>query len=55
MEIGNADVVKLGARAINGGLLCALSAFLLQKTRDMPSRVNREVSKSFDINNWHIY
>jgi hypothetical protein len=33
------------------GLLCALSAFLLHKTRDTPSRVNREVSKSFDMNN----
>ncbi len=29
-------------------MLCALSAFLLHKTRDTPSRVNREVSKSFD-------
>jgi hypothetical protein len=36
-------------------LLSALSAFLLDKTRDTPSRVNREVSKFFDMNNWHIY
>jgi hypothetical protein len=52
--IGNADVVKLRGRAIKQGLLSALSAFLLHKTRDTPSRVNREVSKSFDMNNWHI-
>jgi hypothetical protein len=49
LGIGNADVVKLRGRA------SALSAFLLHKTRDTPSRVNREVSKSFDMNNWHIY
>jgi hypothetical protein len=55
LGIGNADVVKLGARAIKQGVLCALSAFLLHKTRDTPSRVNRKVSKSFDMNNWHIY
>jgi hypothetical protein len=56
LEIGNADVENLGARGHKtGGLLCSLSAFLLHKTRDTPSRVNREVSKSFDMNNWHIY
>jgi hypothetical protein len=46
LEIGNADVVKLGERAIKQGLLIALSAFLLHKTRDTPNRVNREVSNS---------
>jgi hypothetical protein len=46
LEIGNADVVELGERAIKQGLLSALSAFLLHKTRDTPNRVNREVSKS---------
>jgi hypothetical protein len=30
-----------------------ISLSLLHKTRDLPSRVNRKVSKSFDINNWH--
>jgi hypothetical protein len=35
-------------------LLCALSAFLLHKTSNTPSRVNREVSKSFDMNNWNL-
>jgi hypothetical protein len=55
LEIRNADVVNLGARGHKtGGLLCSLSAFLLHKTRDTPSRVNREVSKSFDMNNWHL-
>ncbi len=47
--------MKLRARAIKQGLLSVLSAFLLHKTRDTPSRVNTEVSKSFDMNNWHIY
>jgi hypothetical protein len=55
LGIGNADVVKLRGRAIKQGLLSVLSAFLLHKTRDTLSRVNREVSKSFDMNNWHIY
>jgi hypothetical protein len=55
LGIGNADVVKLRGRAIKQGLLSALSAFLLHKTRDTPSRVNREVSKSLDRNSWHIY
>jgi hypothetical protein len=55
LEIGNADVVNLGARGHKtGGLLCSLLAFLLHKTRDTPSRVNREVSKSFDMDNWHL-
>jgi len=36
------------------GLLSVLSAFLLHKTRDTPSMVNREVSKSFDMDNWHL-
>jgi hypothetical protein len=31
-----------------------ISLSLLHKTRDGPSRVNREVSKSFDMNNWHL-
>jgi hypothetical protein len=55
LGIGNADVGKLRGRAIKQGLLSVLSAFLLHKTRDMPTRVNREVSKSFDMNDWHIY
>jgi hypothetical protein len=46
LEIGNADVVKLRGRAIKQGLLSALSAFLLHKTRDTPNRVNREASNS---------
>jgi hypothetical protein len=46
LEIGNSDVVKLGGRIIKQGLLSALSAFLLHKTRDTPNRVNREVSIS---------
>jgi hypothetical protein len=46
LVIGNADVVKLTRRAIKQGLLNALSAFLLHKTRDTPSRVNSEVSNS---------
>jgi hypothetical protein len=55
LEIGNADVVNLGARGHKtGGCYARYQPFLLHKTRDMPSRVNREVSKSFDMNNWHI-
>jgi hypothetical protein len=46
LGIGNADVVKLRGRAIKQGLLSALSAFFLHKTRDTPSRVSREVSNS---------
>jgi hypothetical protein len=46
LEIGNSDVVKSGGRVIKQGLLSALSAFLLHKTRDTPIRVNREVSVS---------
>jgi hypothetical protein len=46
LEIENSDVVKLRGRVIKQGLQRALSAFLLHKTRDMPSRVNREVSNS---------
>jgi hypothetical protein len=34
--------------------MLVISLSLLHKTRDTPSRVNREVSKSFDINNWHL-
>ena len=34
--------------------MLVISLSLLHKTRDMPSRVNREVSKSFDTNNWHL-
>jgi hypothetical protein len=45
LEIGNSDVVKLGGRVIKQGLLSALSAFLLHKTRDTPNRVNREVNR----------
>jgi hypothetical protein len=37
---------KVRGRVIKQGLLSALSAFLLHKTRDTPSRVNREVSIS---------
>jgi hypothetical protein len=44
LVIGNADVVKLLGRAIKQGLLSALSAFLLHKSKDTPSRVNRGVS-----------
>jgi hypothetical protein len=34
--------------------MLVMSLSLLHKTRDTPSRVNREVSKSFDVNNWHL-
>jgi hypothetical protein len=34
--------------------MLVISLSLLHKTRETPSRVNREVSKSFDINNWHL-
>jgi hypothetical protein len=34
--------------------MLVISLSLLHKTRDMPSRVNREVPKSFDMNNWHL-
>jgi hypothetical protein len=34
--------------------MLVISLSLLHKTRDTPSRVNREVSKSFDMNNWHL-
>jgi hypothetical protein len=54
LEIENSDVVK-SRESKKKGLLSALSAFLLHKTRDTPSRVNREVSKSFDMNSWHTY
>jgi hypothetical protein len=33
--------------------MLVISLSLLHKTRDTPSRDNREVSKYFDINNWH--
>jgi hypothetical protein len=33
-------------------LLISLS--LLHKTRDTPNRVNREVSKIKNMNNWHL-
>jgi hypothetical protein len=46
LGIGNADVVKLRGRAIKQGLLSALSAFLLHKTRDTLNRGNREVLNS---------
>jgi hypothetical protein len=46
MKIGNSDVVKSEGRVIKQGLLSALSAFPLHKTRDTPIRVNREVSIS---------
>jgi hypothetical protein len=52
----NADVENLGARGNKTGVaMLVISLSLLHKTRDTPSRVNREVSKSFDMNNWHIY
>jgi hypothetical protein len=34
--------------------MLVISLSLLHKTRDTPSRANREVSKSFDMNNWHL-
>jgi hypothetical protein len=34
--------------------MLVISLSLLHKTRDTPSRVNREVSKSFDMNSWHV-
>jgi hypothetical protein len=34
--------------------MLVISLSLLHKTRDTPSRVNREVSKFFDMNNWHL-
>jgi hypothetical protein len=34
--------------------MLVISLSLLHKTRDTPSRVNREFSKSFDMNNWHL-
>jgi hypothetical protein len=34
--------------------MLVISLSLLHKTRDTPSRVNREVSKSSNINNWHL-
>jgi hypothetical protein len=46
LKIGNSDVCEVRGRVIKQGLLSALSAFLLHKTRDMLSRVNREVSNS---------
>jgi hypothetical protein len=45
LGIGNADVVKLGARAIKQGVAVRVICLSLHKTRDTPSRVNREVSK----------
>jgi hypothetical protein len=33
--------------------MLVISLSLLHKTRDTPNRVNREVSKSFYVNNWH--
>jgi hypothetical protein len=55
LKIGNSDVCEVRGRVIKQGLLGALFAFLLPKTRDTPNRVNREVSKFFDMNNWHTY
>jgi hypothetical protein len=34
--------------------MLVISLSLLHKTRDTPSRVNREVSKFFDMNNGHL-
>ena len=34
--------------------MLVISLSLLHKTRYTPNRVNREVSKSFDRNNWHL-
>jgi hypothetical protein len=34
--------------------MLVISLSLIHKTRDMPCRVNREVSKSFNINNLHL-
>jgi hypothetical protein len=33
--------------------MLVISLSLLHKTRDTLSMVNREVSKSFDMNDWH--
>jgi hypothetical protein len=49
------QMLRLGARGNKTGVaMLVISLSLLHKTRDMPSRVNREVSKSFDMNNWHL-
>jgi hypothetical protein len=51
----NADVENLGARGNKTGVaMLVISLSLLHKTRDTPNRVNREVPKPFDMNNWHL-